>query len=379
MDHERIVQHIYDCAAEDSGFAGALVSIGRTLEAAGGHLLVLDAHGQLAQSHFFGHDESSFADYETRWRDKDPRFAAANGQIGRVLSDVEVVDRDLFERSEIYNELLRPHDARYTLFGQFRLGGNSIAALAFLRPRLAGSFDEGEVRHLTRLVPHLRRALDLHLLVQSLEDKLHDLRAALDLMPAAVAILDAAGRVQCANAAAERLLTSKDGLRLDDQLLTAERASTAEAIRAALARTATFAEGSARGAGAPTLPTAVEVERQRGRPLGLVFLPLRPRNVLRHDGHARARVAVVFHDPEASVRLDPALIGQLHKLTPTEALLAASIAQGRSLADFARERGCSEQTARTHLKRVLDKTETRRQAELVRLVLGSAALHLMRR
>jgi len=65
-------------------------------------------------------------------------------------------------------------------------------------------------------------------------------------------------------------------------------------------------------------------------------------------------------------------------LTPTEAELAAALAEGRTLAEFAEARGCSEQTGRTHLKRILEKTGTSRQADLVRVLLTGAAMHQVR-
>jgi DNA-binding CsgD family transcriptional regulator len=55
--------------------------------------------------------------------------------------------------------------------------------------------------------------------------------------------------------------------------------------------------------------------------------------------------------------------------TPREAALAHTLAQGRTLAEAAGALGISVHTARTHLKRVFRKTGTRRQAELLRLVL----------
>lgn len=88
-----------------------------------------------------------------------------------------------------------------------------------------------------------------------------------------------------------------------------------------------------------------------------------------------ARTLAVFHDPQARVRLPPELLMQIHALTPREAALASAVAEGHSLADFAEARGCTEETARTHLKRVLEKTGTHRQADLVRVLLSSAALH----
>jgi DNA-binding CsgD family transcriptional regulator len=118
----------------------------------------------------------------------------------------------------------------------------------------------------------------------------------------------------------------------------------------------------------------VKLARPGRPPLWLLLYPLRARSSLRQSSRG-ARVLAVFHDSEARVRLEPRLLVQLHGLTPTEAALASALAEGRTLSEFARARGCSEQTARTHLKHVLDKTGTRRQAELVRNLLASATLH----
>lgn len=84
----------------------------------------------------------------------------------------------------------------------------------------------------------------------------------------------------------------------------------------------------------------------------------------------------MIHDPEGVVRLNPELISKVHGLTPTEAALAAALAEGETPASIAHERGCSEQTVRTHIKRILEKTETSRQVDLVRLLLSGGAMHL---
>jgi DNA-binding CsgD family transcriptional regulator len=96
------------------------------------------------------------------------------------------------------------------------------------------------------------------------------------------------------------------------------------------------------------------------------------------QGGDEARVLVVLHDPTARVRLSPVLLAQLYGLTPTEAATAAAIAEGSSPSEIARVRGCADDTVRTHLKRVLEKTGTRRQADLVRVLLTGAAVQLSR-
>jgi len=53
------------------------------------------------------------------------------------------------------------------------------------------------------------------------------------------------------------------------------------------------------------------------------------------------------------------------KLTPAEAALAKALKSGMSLSEAAEARGVSRNTARTHLARLLAKTGSRRQSELV--------------
>jgi DNA-binding CsgD family transcriptional regulator len=70
-----------------------------------------------------------------------------------------------------------------------------------------------------------------------------------------------------------------------------------------------------------------------------------------------------------------ALLERLYELTPTEAALAIDLASGRTLAQAAKAREVSVNTVRTHLRAVFQKTGTRRQSELVRLLLtGPASL-----
>lgn len=57
-------------------------------------------------------------------------------------------------------------------------------------------------------------------------------------------------------------------------------------------------------------------------------------------------------------------------LTPAEARLALEMARGDGKQAAAERLGISYATARSHLSRIFDKTGVRRQAELVRLVLG---------
>lgn len=78
-------------------------------------------------------------------------------------------------------------------------------------------------------------------------------------------------------------------------------------------------------------------------------------------------------DPERRVDVLPERLARILGLTPAEASLAAAVAMERTLKEHAEERRITINTARWTLKRVLAKTGCRRQSELVRLILASAA------
>ena len=79
-----------------------------------------------------------------------------------------------------------------------------------------------------------------------------------------------------------------------------------------------------------------------------------------------------MRDPEAASPTALSLQG-LFGLTAAEAAVAVALAQGRAAEDLAGRLGVSLNTVRTHIKNVLAKTGTSRQAQLVALILGSVA------
>src|SRR6185437_9215067 len=86
---------------------------------------------------------------------------------------------------------------------------------------------------------------------------------------------------------------------------------------------------------------------------------------------ARPAAIVFVADPDSAPRTAQDQLRNLYRLTPAEAAVAMAIARGEGLQAVADELEISLTTARTHLQHVFEKTETRRQAELVRLIVAS--------
>jgi DNA-binding CsgD family transcriptional regulator len=67
---------------------------------------------------------------------------------------------------------------------------------------------------------------------------------------------------------------------------------------------------------------------------------------------------------------------QAFQLTPAEARVAVYLASGAALKDYAEEFGVTYNTVRAQLRAIFEKTDTHRQAELVRLLQTSRSLRI---
>ena len=87
------------------------------------------------------------------------------------------------------------------------------------------------------------------------------------------------------------------------------------------------------------------------------------------DFGGEAGAVLCVRAPDLVAGLPGVSLRALFGLTQAEAALANALVAGESLADYSRRRKVSMHTARAHLKAVLAKTGTHKQAQLVRLLL----------
>ncbi|MGK9166078.1 helix-turn-helix transcriptional regulator [Inquilinus limosus] len=175
----------------------------------------------------------------------------------------------------------------------------------------------------------------------------------LDWLDLGVIIADASARPIRLNRRAEAIVARKDGLFATPFGITATHPEETGRLRQAIAAAAV---GGAR----------LRLSRPSGSPPLLVtVIPVR-RDADR--GPAAPWVALFVMDPGAAGMPAPALLQELFGLTAAEAVFAAEISRGDGLQAVAERLAIAPTTARTHLTRIFEKTGTRRQAELVRLL-----------
>jgi DNA-binding CsgD family transcriptional regulator len=85
-------------------------------------------------------------------------------------------------------------------------------------------------------------------------------------------------------------------------------------------------------------------------------------------GTTSPAAVVLITDPERQRPVAADSLRHTYGLTPREAVLAIALGQGQTLDEAAEQLQMRYETARTHLRRILSKTETSRQTELALLL-----------
>jgi DNA-binding CsgD family transcriptional regulator len=165
-----------------------------------------------------------------------------------------------------------------------------------------------------------------------------------------------------ANAAAEALLRAGDGLSSEGSCLAAITVALTALLRRAIAQAATATGRNPTSAGSTLkLPRRAGVEH-----LVVTVSPLsQDREV---PSIERAVVLVSVQRERRPIDLMATKLREIYGLTDAEMTLVSAMLDGGALPAVANRLSIGHTTARTHLKHIFEKTQTRRQAELLQLV-----------
>jgi DNA-binding CsgD family transcriptional regulator/PAS domain-containing protein len=303
----------------------------------------------------------SFAEYWTGrafiWK------GAEKLPVGTVMVREMIVSRDEFCRTDYYNEWCRPQGVEAVIAANLMVEGAALTVVAAYRPYTEGEFDAAETRLFAALIPHLQRAVQVQLRLAGLNELPEGSAEILNRLAQGVVLVDGQARVIFANQAAEDILEAGRGLFLGRDGLRAEIPDETRRLRRIIAD---CAQPSPVVGGAAA---RLRLSREDHAPLTVLVMPL-------HAGLTwiditRPRAILFITDPEARVVVRREWLRDDFGLTSAEAAVAVEILETHGLQAVADRLGISLATARTHLAHVFDKTGTRCQADLVRLLLQS--------
>lgn len=299
--------------------------------------------------------------YNTGYYSMDP---FVNLPVGLVVTLSEYVSESQLQASEFYRFCLQPSNVLHVLGIDLPPSDGLRPGLRLCRPPTAPAFNATERSMVERLAPHLQQAMALHQQLDRTDLERNLYAGALTQLSVASLLLDSELQILATNAVADRWLAERDGVTRTGNTLTLAQRRDQQQLRELVA-SATAAQHS----GAPTLVSAMPVERPSGRaPLGLIVRPLPASDT--HSGGPS--VSIFISDPEQPTEVSTKILSQLFGLTSAEARLALRLANGLSLEQAATELGITRNTGRAHLRSIFTKTGVAQQSQLVSLILKSA-------
>jgi len=285
-------------------------------------------------------------------------------EIEELVAVADLIPYNEFIETRFYREWARPQGLVDCVNAVLDKSVTSVALFGVFRHERDGIVDDETRQRMGLIVPHIRRAV--------LVGRLIDLRAAeaatfadtLDGLSAGMFLVDANGRIVHANAAGHAILTAGDFLRAAGGRLVAGDPQTDRQLRDIF-----IAAGNG-DAAIGIKGIALPLTARDGKRHVAHVLPLNS-GTRRRSGIAYAAAAAVFvHKAALEMPSPPEAIAKAYKLTPTELRILLAVVEVGGVPEVAEALGITEGTVKTHLHRLFEKTNTTRQAELVKLVAG---------
>jgi DNA-binding CsgD family transcriptional regulator/PAS domain-containing protein len=362
----RLVQNIYDAAIDPDCWEVALDGIASAVDATGCALLTSSrAHNEITTKSV-GADPASMIAYNDYYCRLDPCPRGLERMApGAVGPRQQLVSPERVTRCrEFYHDWAHPNDygdGIFSVLTRNEEGATWLTAAASLR---ADPYGTPERLSLVRaLVPHMQQAIRVQSRLTDLDRRCHDIVVAFNLLTDGVLIVGRDRRVLHLNSAAEAMVQQDDGLCVRSGYFKAAVASVDRVLDGIVNRAVADRHSTAAPGGYLTIPRP-----DGARPYVVRVIPTYAYAV---DTSPTALVIVV--DPEQEFMPDGEAVRRLYGLTKTEAEIAIRVLDGTGLIPIAEELSISLSTARTHLQHIFDKTNTHRQAELVRLLLRGLA------
>jgi DNA-binding CsgD family transcriptional regulator len=361
----QLIGDVYDAALDPASWPTALERTCRYVDGVAAILLSQDSAQKSAQFHFSWGDDPDYAQsYQDTYVKTNPLLLpmVLSAKTGDVVADSDLISIDEFRATRFYQEWAQPQGYLDAVSATLETSATGYTAVAVARHERDGLVDDEMKRRMRLLSPHFRRAATIGRVIEVHRVEAATLCDALDGLSAGMFLLDAVGRIVHANVRGHTMLAEAAVIKETGGRLSATDPQGDKTLGEVLA--AADAGGVAVGMKSIAIPLLAR-DRQRW---AAHVLPLTS-GARRQAGLSYSAVAAVFVR-KAALDLSSPLqtISDLYDLTPAERRVLIAIADIGGVPQAAPALGISETTVKTHLRRLYEKTGTRRQADLVKLL-----------
>jgi DNA-binding CsgD family transcriptional regulator len=371
MDETQRVSHligdIYDAVLDPALWQDVLKQTCAYVEGCAATVLSQDSAYRSGQ--FFcswGDDPAYTQSYFDKYVKINPLLAptVASARVGEVTSVLELVPHEEYFASRFYKEWAKPQGYLDSIHGTLDKSATSYAAIAVARHERHGFVDDATRRRLKLLMPHFCRAVAIGKVVDLNSGAAAALADTFDGIAAAMVMVDGDSRIVHTNTAGRAMLAQALVIRTAGSRLEAVDGEANRALHDVFSNA--MAGDATMGANGVALPLTA----RDGARYVVHVLPLTG-GTRKKAGVAYSAVAAVFVR-KAELELPHPLeaIAVAFNLTPSEMRVLMAIIQVGGVPEVAPVLGISETTVKTHLQHIFAKTNTARQADLVKLVAG---------
>jgi DNA-binding CsgD family transcriptional regulator len=282
--------------------------------------------------------------------------------VERPVAVPDVISCEEFVRTRFFREWLAPQSLMDGLFSNLEKGATSCALFTAMRHAEHGPVDDRMRRRFELITPHVRRSMLIGKVIDLHRVEAAVLADSLDELASGVLIVDATGRIIHANASAHRLIAEANVLRATNGRVAAfDLEGTRNLLDVFTAAQAGDAAVGKRG-------IAIPLTARTGERYVAHVLPLTS-GARRKAGVSYAATAAMFiREAALDLPSPPEAIAGQFKLTPAEVRVLFAIVEIGGVPEVAPVLGIADQTVKSHLHRIYEKTATKRQADLVKLV-----------
>lgn len=365
----RLIGLTYDTALGGHDWTGVLKPLAASIDAKSAILRMVDYTG--GQVGFFdaaGIDPAYRQAYAQHFVNIDIyRDLLETAPIGTVLQSNQFPGYEGRHKTEFFNDYQKPQDIEHVCGSVLARNNDFTIQFGAQRGKCSRDFGRGESDFLQTVLPHLVRAVQMRQLLGEASRQQALAEAALHQLRLGVLLTDAQARPLFVNRMAEQQIAASNGaLSLSFCGLKTRNPDDATRLCRLVADASSTTAGKGLGAGGE-----MRIACGDGSFLQLCVVPLSRECLDSGSAAPSARAAIFIACPD-SIHLPWRRVAICYGLTQMEAKLAVQLAGGVSLEEVAKHLGISIHTARTHLKAVFAKTGTRRQPELVAMLLQGA-------
>jgi DNA-binding CsgD family transcriptional regulator/PAS domain-containing protein len=362
-----LIGDIYDAALDPSLWPGVLGRAARFVGGWSATLFSKDANRKTGHIYYDdgGIDPRYTQLYFETYVKLDPATTGHYfAELEEPMSTADIVPYQEFLDSRMYREWARPQGLVDFASAVLEKSATSVAMFGVFRHKSQGIVDDEMRTRMRLIVPHIRRAMLIGNAIDLKTAEAATFADTFDELTAGMLLVDANGRIVHANAAAHVLLAAGDVLRAADGRLAAGDLESDGILRDI------FSAADKGDAAIGIKGIAVPLTARDGERYVAHVLPLTSGTRRRAASAYRAAAAVFVHKAAMHTPAPPEVIAKHYKLTPTELRVLLAIVEVGGVPEVAEALGVAETTVKTHLGRLYEKTGTRRQAELVKLVAG---------